>query len=106
MDCGPKQTAGLGNREWHGIQTQPAYTILAAQRAGPGSDMCLSRQAQPVQRAGPGCRYRGGIQTWAVHTTILAQWKKEQITTERKSAGTKTNQVHINPTTQRAGTGK
>ena len=45
-------------------------------------------------RADPGTQVWWGRQTWAAHTTLLAQPKKEQITPVAKSAGSEVKQVH------------
>ena len=79
--------------------TQPLQHRGQAQVAA-----CDRADKQLAQREGLGCRQRGGIQTWAVHTTLLGQLK-EQITPATKSAGSEMKQVHIKPMTRRVGTG-
>ncbi|CAI9156043.1 unnamed protein product [Rangifer tarandus platyrhynchus] len=104
MDCGPQTDSGLGqgteSGERRGIQTQPAHSTLAAQRTGPGDEsdgLTNPASVQRLQRRGRaqeaqcGCSEHsrrneqdwgadgGGIQTWAAHTSLMAQLK-EQIT--------------------------
>ena len=55
-----------------------------------------------VRRAGPGCQDKGGIQTWAAHTTLAAQLKEVWNTqAPQERAGGERKQVHKNLTTQR-----
>ena len=78
MNCGPKQMAGLGNEGWGGVQTslvyQPTWHRGWARVTECGlayKPLECKQHLQPKGRAG--CPELGGIQTWAVHTTHVAQ---------------------------------
>ena len=96
---------GSGNQGRWGIQTQPVHTPLQHRGQAQAAE-CNAADRHSQRKGWDWCaRQRGGIQTWAVHTALKAQLKKEQITHVTESEGSEMKQVHIKPVTQRTDMG-